>query len=766
MSKMNSDRLWAKSLWGGESPRESHYFAGHLEDVHRSAEAVVSSTADAQLHALGLVSSEFADRFRVCVRLAAAVHDLGKANDHFQGMIRGVRNVQMNPQGLRHEWVTLLLMEELKAWLLPAVGGNEIDFAILEWAVAGHHPKFDHASPPRNCPGGAGADVRVFAEHADFARALSWLKTTFVLPGDPPKCDLRPRPLVGGNNVFVHLQKWSRDAQKLWDSKFRNTPNAQLLAAVKNCLIAADVAGSALPKEGVPDWGKITEAFADVPETGDLQAVVNERSKTFPTRNPEREAFQQSVAESASPVTYVKAGCGTGKTLAAYMWAAKNYPTRRLYFCYPTTGTATEGFKDYLFEPDEHLGGIGAKLFHSRSRVDHEIILTTGGDSTSADSDAAEKVDALEMWSTPVVACTVDTVLGLVQNNRKGLFAWPALAQSAFVFDEIHAYDDRLFGALLRFLRDLPGLPALLMTASLPQPREEALKDVLKNFRNIDLTPIPGPVGIEGMARYRKVASHGKHLDLIASEVKCGGKVLWVSNTVNRVMASADMAEAVGLTPLIYHSRFKYEDRVRRHKDVVDAFTPEQPQGVLACTSQVCEMSLDLKGCTLLVTESAPVPALIQRLGRLNRHAKPGDPTRPFVVLTPDNHPPYTPADLEAAANWLANLPDTGISQKLLAEKWEQTGENPPDLVPSAWLDGGPSTTVSDLRQASPGVTVLMDTDIPRIAKASDLGKFTLPMPPPPKGVDWRTRKHKGIPVVESATISYDPKRGAAWRKE
>ena len=49
-----------------------------------------------------------------------------------------------------------------------------------------------------------------------------------------------------------------------------------------------------------------------------------------------------------------------------------------------------------------------------------------------------------------------------MQNNKRGLFAWPALAQSAFVFDEIHAYDDRLFGALLRFLRDLPGLPALL----------------------------------------------------------------------------------------------------------------------------------------------------------------------------------------------------------------------------------------------------------------------------------------------------------------
>ena len=42
--------------------------------------------------------------------------------------------------------------------------------------------------------------------------------------------------------------------------------------------------------------------------------------------------------------------------------------------------------------------------------------------------------------------------------------------------------------------------------------------------------------------------------------------------------------------------------------------------------SQVAEMSLDLSA-DLLVTDLAPAPALIQRLGRLNRRAEDGDPT-------------------------------------------------------------------------------------------------------------------------------------------
>lgn len=779
---LDPKRLWAKSKWRGEPERPSMHLPRHLVDVHGSATRVLDATADFQLSALGLDPPQYRDRLTRCVLLAAAVHDMGKANDHFQGMILGTRNVQQNPQGLRHEWVTVLMLQELKAWLLPAVSGSETDFTLVEWAVAGHHPAHNHESPPRCCPPGAGADIRFHTDHADFQAIPKWLKKAFRLGAEPPVLTGGTRPLVSPGNVYLHLSKWGKDALRLWETKLKKSPEAKLLAAIKNCLIAADVAGSALPKDGEPDWDRITSAFARVPLAEDLQFLAD-----YGLEGHEARPFQTAVAEHPAEVVFVKAGCGTGKTVAAYLRAARKWKGRRLYFCYPTTGTATEGFKDYLFpemlkdgESDtpekraerQRLEEINADLFHSRSGVDFEIILSTGGDSKSADADAAARADALEMWSTPVVACTVDTVLGVVQNNRKGLFGWPALAQSAFVFDEIHAYDDRLFGALLRFLRDVPGLPALLMTASLPTPREEALREVLKKFRGIDLAPIPGPDGLEKLPRYHKLPADGKHLELIAEEVKRGGKVLWVSNTVNRVMASADAARAKGLDPKIYHSRFKYQDRVQRHKAVIDAFVPEAKTGVLACTSQVCEMSLDLKGCTLLVTEAAPVPALIQRLGRLNRHAKPpekpGDPTpptMPFVVLTPENNLPYTPAELEAAKEWLAKLPDTGISQRMLADAWEQTGENPPELVPSAWLDGGPLTTVSELREASPGITVLMDGDLVKIKKASDLGKFTLPMPEA-KRIDWRSwPKHKGIPVAPDDTITYDPMRGAEWRK-
>jgi len=755
---MDSSRLWAKSKRDGEGEVPSMFLPGHLQDVFAAALQVLDATTDDQLVALGLDAGSYRERFRRCVLFGAAVHDLGKANDHFQGMICRTKERENRQQGIRHEWVTVLMLKLLRDWLLPAVGGSEADFAIVEWAVAGHHPAHDHPSPPRDTPknGASGPEINLLCSHNDFLASLEWLARNFKL--DPPSSLTDSKLDLGTNGqVFPVIKAWEKASRRRW-AEF-SAQDKSLVAAVKDCLVAADIAGSVLPKKLPEDserWVWIGESFAEKPKPGELQAVVAERSKTFTERNEDRERFQAAVASSPTEVTYVKAGCGSGKTLAAYMWAAKNHPTRRLYFCYPTTGTATEGFKDYLYEPD-----VKADLFHSRRDVDFEIILNTGRDEKNAD--AAIRIDSLDAWSTPIVACTVDTVLGIVQNNKRGLFAWPALAQSAFVFDEIHAYDDRLFGALLRFLRDLPGLPSLLMTASLPKAREEFLRAVLKEHRGIDLIAIPGPISLEELPRYRKATvPDNDPLSFVRETLKKDGKVLWVCNTVKRAMDAADRTS--DCSPLIYHSRFKYEDRVQRHKAVIDAFNPKKNPGkALALCSQVAEMSLDLSA-DLLVTDLATVPALIQRLGRLNRRALNGKPTKPFILDEPEKPSPYTPADLEAARTWLAKLPEDGISQKNLAEAWEQTGDQPPEFVPSAWLDGGPTTSVTELRQGSPGITVLMEEDLPRVkANRKELGKLTLPMLPTNGWERWK--REGGLPVVPPGTIYYSKLRGAEWQK-
>jgi CRISPR-associated endonuclease/helicase Cas3 len=213
--------------------------------------------------------------------------------------------------------------------------------------------------------------------------------------------------------------------------------------------------------------------------------------------------------------------------------------------------------------------------------------------------EAASRLDVLKTWGQQVIACTVDTVLGLMQNQRRGLFSTPAIVCSAFVFDEIHNYDQRLFGELLTFLRMFPGAPVLLMSASLPPTRLSALRQILGDRMG---EVIPGEAELENRLRYR-LESRSSPEDCwpdVLQALKQGGKVLWVCNTVSDAVKVFQRGMERQIPTLIYHSRFRYRDRVARQRQVLAAFAPTAPP-CLVVTTQVCEMSLDISADLLVL---------------------------------------------------------------------------------------------------------------------------------------------------------------------
>jgi CRISPR-associated endonuclease/helicase Cas3 len=287
---------------------------------------------------------------------------------------------------------------------------------------------------------------------------------------------------------------------------------------------------------------------------------------------------------------------------------------------------------------------------------------------------------------------------------------------------------------------------------------------------------VSGPEELESLKRYRRsyAADSDDPLPEVATALReHRSKVLWVCNTVNRAMEAADRAAAAGLKPLLYHSRFRYVDRVQRHAEVIDAFKCDRP--VLAVCTQVAEMSLDLSA-SMLVTDLAPVASMIQRLGRLNRRAlppqagEPVPPPMPFVVVEPLGSLaalPYRQDEVALARRWLANIGDGDLCQRDLADAWSALESGDAELpVESAWLDGGPQTHVVELRTASPGLTVILEPDLASLDGASaDPLEVALPMPPP-RRLNWRKwRAYKGIPVAPSDAVTYDPRRGGQWRE-
>ena len=86
------------------------------------------------------------------------------------------------------------------------------------------------------------------------------------------------------------------------------------------------------------------------------------------------------------------------------------------------------------------------------------------------------------------------------------------------------------------------------------------------------------------------------------------------------------------------------------------------------------------------------------------------------------------------------------------------------------WLDGGPRREVKELRQASPGITILLQSDLAAIQSLDPierkrLAEVLLPMPKPPDALNWRKwPEFKGVRVALDDFVDYQPDRGAKWK--
>src|SRR5262249_10826966 len=187
--------------------------------------------------------------------------------------------------------------------------------------------------------------------------------------------------------------------------------------------------------------------------------------------------FQEKAAEQGSRVLLL-AACAAGKTIAAWKWAeaqARQHKIGRVIFLYPTRGTATEGFRDYVGWAPEAEGG----LVHGTSRYELEA-MRGNPDEDQPESKYAKLIEdqdrlyALGLWSRRYFSATVDQFLGFIEHSYTGLCLLPALADSAVIIDEVHSFDKRMFDRLIAFLQNF-DVPVLCMTATLPPVRRQQL---------------------------------------------------------------------------------------------------------------------------------------------------------------------------------------------------------------------------------------------------------------------------------------------------
>jgi CRISPR-associated endonuclease/helicase Cas3 len=757
--------------------------AAHCEDVHEAGDAI-RAAARADLEAL---VPALPTNWRALCAAAELLHDVLKANSAYQQMLHRGNKAERQP--VRHEVLAAAFLTgdgQLAAWLERLIPDDAHRWAVV-WAVAGHH--FKMVDPARGgtrtlySDKGAVREVVVHFEDEQVAAVLGRVAAVFGSASVPALT--RATFVTHEDELRDRIDDYVWRAADAWERLKVVPANRALVAVLKALVAAADAAGSALTERNQRPAVWVAEALGRRLTPAELEPVVARDLKGNGPR-----PFQQRVADSEKSVTVVAAGCGNGKTTAAYLWAQKWANGKKLFFTYPTTGTSTAGYLNYLNERKE----LNTNLIHGRSAVDLEAMPETHKDEDENQANL-QKIESLSAWSEQVVSCTVDTVLGLLQTQRRGTYSFPAFAAGAFVFDEIHAYDAKLWGGLLRFLREFTGAPALLMSASIPPHRRQQLAEVLGD-RMGDV--VRGDEGIEGHKRYRLESRDDEQAcwSEVATALAEGKKVLWVCNTVgDAIRLSHEAKDHTEVTPLVYHSRFRYRDRAGtqttpgRQKEVIAEFAYEddktrraKPGASLVIATQVCEMSLDISA-DVLVTAECPLPALVQRLGRLNRYATADDSwpcfVYPFKGLPYNEDPAGVDLDgdciasMKAARDAVSELDGKPCSQADLAARLDAMHDAEQPECYAALFDDGWVTEPMPVRDGDQSVTVIWERDLSEIERtlgtnrkrwsAGRLAPWTIPMNYPKwlKPFEWD--KAGPYPIAPASELNYTEREGAQW---
>lgn len=685
------------------------------------------------------IRGEEHDRWLLHLRVAALLHDLGKANADFQA---AVRHERVEPQTLRHEHLGALILHlpAVRDWLRECRG---LDVPVVTAAILSHHLKADGGGEWRwGQPASLGASVELLLGHPDVATLLS--RVAELVEAAPP-------PAMGrlewrDDAAWGRVRAEGVDAAKEIKRAVRRDPERlALLAGVKAGLIVADAAGSGLVRERHPisDWCEDVANGPPVTPEEIATAVVEPRVEQIERssgRAFEYHQFQRGAAV-LGPRSLMLAPCGSGKTIAAWKWAesqARAHQIGKVIFLYPTRATATEGFRDYVAWAPEGEG----TLLSGTARYELEAMSANPSEAMRGKrltvDEAQERLFALGFWRYRFFSSTVDQFLSFLEHDYRGLCLVPVLADAAVIVDEVHSFDAHLFENLIAFLKTF-DVPVLCMTATLPPDRRQKLIEVgLSSYpRAEDMASLHDLEEAERRPRYRiEIATAESARACAVDGWRCGRRVLWVVNQVGRAQRlCGELGEQLGTPPTCYHSAFKLVDRQARHASTVAAFKARER--AIAVTTQVCEMSLDLDA-DILLTELAPVTSLVQRMGRANRHASlPDDGSRArVIVVEPESALPYTREELSAARGFLGELVGSGeVSQRDLAEALERHAPGEALAEGSArFLEGGYFATPGSLRDVDERhATAVLDGDLDRVeglwrAKRPYDG-FLLPVP-------------------------------------
>lgn len=630
-----------------------------------------------------------------------ALHDLGKFARAFQGLVPNLSpDLVPADESKRYEqrhdtlgWV-LWGQDLAEDFPLEALPDPQNEFwAIWVRSAVGHHGK-----PPQESESGGliALDAGEFFLRADRRAAKSFVADIagWLLPTDLP-VPRREHLVVlkryawrlAGLSV---LADWLGSNQAFFGYRSVPLPLAEYWAHAQVQAQRA-VTAAGLHQQAVRNWQIPQQLFDYLLEPTPLQQ------------------YAATVELEGGPQLFLLEDVtGAGKTEAALILTQRLLQAGRahgLYFALPSMATANQMY--------QRVGSVYRRLY--RAEAQPSLILSHGArklvegfrqsilqaqeqasdrsyqageGSASAQCNAWLADNRKKALLAEVGVGTLDQALLAILPARHQSLRLLGLAGKVLLVDEVHAYDAYMMTLLKTLLtaHARQGGSVILLSATLPLSLREMLlaayryglgisDDTVLDDRRYPLALRAGREvhahacatrpQVRRRVRVRALHDETQVVDLLVEQARAGRCIAWIRNTVEDARrAYSQLAERLPAQSLmLFHSRYAMGDRLDIEADVLARFGKHslgaERVGRVLVGTQVLEQSLDFD-VDVMVSDLAPIDLLIQRAGRLQRHARQrnGDPaadgveqrpTPELYLLSPE------PVD-EPAANWYSSL--------------------------------------------------------------------------------------------------------------
>lgn len=516
------------------------------------------------------------DGFWETLFASVVFHDTGKAHSEFQKLLRGQKNNKWFHQ--RHELFSLSFINSSNL--------SDKDKVDVVFAVAGHHKQLTYLKDFIEDNYGNEFDDIIedsgFDYNAECAKLIA--KPTIEML---QKFGFEVQPKL----IIPDIKKIIRNAVKQNSQTEVNQliKNIFLVGGLKQCDHLASAGITELKQLDIQDFN-----FA----------------KKFPLYN-----HQKTGSQTLGNVI-LTSPTGSGKTESAFLWLQKQFETfgcGHVFYILPYTASINAMY-ERLEKNTGHnhkIGMIHGKLAqYLESKMDDD-------DFEEANADVEKILQDFKTLVTPVKIVTPFQLLkhlyGL-KDFEKGILEWFG---GYFIIDEIHAYDAELFAqiiTLLKFAVKHTQTKIHIMTATLPSYMKQELENAVSPYTSIKADDSL----YQSFKRHKiKLLDGGisDNIDIIQNEINNGKRVLVVCNTVEKSQEIYRILTAE--QKVLLHGRFNGRDRMQKEKQLSNDTVN------LLVGTQAVEISLDID-FDVIYSEPAPLDALIQRFGRVNRKRQKG----------------------------------------------------------------------------------------------------------------------------------------------